>query len=497
LLRVSSPLDAVDWKIPMRRFARIGPYWPALLAGFAALLALLLLWMVRATPIQPLPLLRIDALSAFYAALLLVGGALLAFLQPTHWAFGWRDLAVLACLLLAWFTTPIPLLLLCYAVVALLSADRALGDEAARRWGVRLVWAARRELLSVGALLVGYGALALRGSFLYDARTAGAGLDSFNFWFVLLAAAIPAIDFWSRTSTSPLTNVARIAWLYPLARLYTLGPWNSGWSFATVLLGGALALWAAVAALARPTERAYLSQTSMLALALAGFGLSSSAGVAAGCYALLTFVILVLAQPDEDAEKDPQKGLLGWLLTGAVPFTAPFVAAWMLIGAAVAGGVALLGGVVWLALLLNCCAAALADLSGREPSLRIAAIASLVAGIFAPLVVRWGIQPVLEQLQGGLTPFGDINIWPWVGMAAISAGHTQITTLPTIAVAALMLVLSALVYVVTRLRDTWRDTDDSPDGPTAADVLTWLRAEVPWLRLVLPTEKQERPVDGE
>src|SRR5690606_4203951 len=137
-------------------------------------------------------------------------------------AFGWRDLALLACLLVAWFTTPIPLLLLCYTAVALLSAEHAAGATPAWRRGVRFVWAARREMLSAAALLVGYGALALRGSFLYDARTTGAGLDSFNFWFVLLAAAIPAIDFWSRSSASPLTNMARIAWLYPLARLYTL-----------------------------------------------------------------------------------------------------------------------------------------------------------------------------------------------------------------------------------------------------------------------------------
>ena len=88
--------------------------------------------------------------------------------------------------------------------------------------------------------------------------------------------------------------------------------------------------------------------------------------------------------------------------------------------------------------------------------LLVAGTASVVLGVGAPPIARLLILPVVAQLQGGLTPFGDLNIWPWVGVAASDAAHTQVTTLPSIAIALLMLVLTALVYVVARLREIRR-----------------------------------------
>jgi hypothetical protein len=174
----------------------------------------------------------------------------------------------------------------------------------------------------------------------------------------------------------------------------------------------------------------------------------------------------------------------------------------MLIGASVAGGVALLAGVAWLALLLN----GLAVVLGRPAparaagQLRLAAFANLILGVGAPLVVLVLIQPVIEQLQDGLTPYGDIDIWPWVGLAAVDAGHTQATTLPSLVVAALMLVLSALVYLAARLRDAWTPTGagDDSSGPRPAALLDTLRDAVPWLDMLAPRHAgEERHVDGE
>ena len=93
----------------------------------------------------------------------------------------------------------------------------------------------------------------------------------------------------------------------------------------------------------------------------------------------------------------------------------------MLIGASVAGGVALLAGVAWLAALLHGLTVALwngaVPAAARRPLL-VAGATSVVLGVGAPPIVRLLILPVVEQLQGGLTPFGDLNIWPWVGVAA-------------------------------------------------------------------------------
>jgi hypothetical protein len=211
--------------------------------------------------------------------------------------------------------------------------------------------------------------------------------------------------------------------------------------------------------------------------------------------------------PTRSSILDPRSSIFNrspahWLLSGAIPFTAPFVAAWMLVGASVAGGVALLAGAAWLAMLLNGLAAALAHETlapdQRRPLL-IAAGASVLLGVAAPLVVLALIQPVVEQLQGGLTPYGDVNIWPWIGLASVDATRAQVTTLPSIAVAALMLVLSALVYLIARLRDTWApaSTATAP-APRLRELLASLRAEVPWLDALGPRPAdEEQRVDGE
>ena len=134
--------------------------------------------------------------------------------------------------------------------------------------------------------------------------------------------------------------------------------------------------------------------------------------------------------------------------------------------------------------------------------LLVAGIASVVIGVGAPPIARLLILPVVAQLQGGLTPFGDLNIWPWVGVAASDAAHTQVTTLPSIAIALLMLVLTALVYVVARLRAIHR-SEPSVEQPAAdlpaSTLLSYLRAEVPWLGGLLGANprSQRQPGDGE
>jgi hypothetical protein len=313
----------------------------------------------------------------------------------------------------------------------------------------------------------------------------------------------------------------RLVWLYPLLRLYTLGPWNSGWGLATLLLGGALALWAALVGLtaAKLSVRAGLVIASYAALALAVCGLSSGAGVAAACYGVLACLILGPTRQSErgDPETEPveapaRRGLpsvfalaLPWLVSGAVPFTAPFVAAWMAVGAATAGGVIALAAVAWLAVLLNALPAVLWPASASRGR-ALAAAVGLVVGVGAPVVIAATIQPAIEQLQGGLTPYGDVNIWPWVGITMLDAAKGQVAVLPSVAGALLMLVLAALVYLVARFWQTMRSAPPANSGPgepsdgerlaqqegvgqPSADrqkrdytrLLSFLRREVPWL----------------
>jgi hypothetical protein len=569
----------------LRRQAQIAP--PAM----AALAALGLLWVVRHTPLSIAPAIAIDALGAFFA-LATFGGLTLATAAraPGTLHTPWRTYVAALALAAGYLTDLTPVIAAAYLPLALL--DLA-GLSRRGRHPLRSALGP----LALLSLAVGYGALATRGALRYDDRAAGAALDSFVFWFVLLAAAIPLLPLGPETrdrrpetgdprpettattddrpttndqrpacktlslavvrrslrerqrrssfvvrrssypappgtpsayvvqrsafsvQRSPFVLVLRFAWLYPLARLYSLGPWNEGWSFAALLLGGGAALWSVAAALTHTGDerRSNLTVPSQLGLALAGFGLSTGAGLAAGCYGVLTYLVLAAAQtttdhrpPTTDRTPDAptqpstnhivdapaQSAIVPWFLTPALPFSAPFVAAWMLLGAGVSGGVALLGAVAWLVALLGAAATLLGERRGDSPrAMVVAAGASAALGLLAPVVVLALIQPVIEQLQGGLSVHGDINIWPWVGLAAVDSTRRGVTALPSIAVAALMLVLSALVYLAGRLRaDLAPSGDDAPpEAPRPQALLSALREQVPWLGA--PPRTEERAGD--
>jgi hypothetical protein len=143
-----------------------------------------------------------------------------------------------------------------------------------------------------------------------------------------------------------------------------------------------------------------------------------------------------------------------------------------------------------------------------RPPLRALAAISVALGVGAPAAMGWLIQPLVDQLQGGLTPYGGVNIWPWVGLASSDAANTPVASLPSFAIALLMLVLGALAYVIARLAG---QRDDEPQGvpqplPEARDdttahghigvstLLHDLAEDVPWLGLLLGNRSRaERP----
>lgn len=117
-----------------------------------------------------------------------------------------------------------------------------------------------------------------------------------------------------------------------------------------MLLGGAAAGWAALATLTHPTAeaRALAARHFFLGLALGALGLASSAGVAACCYALLTYALLCTLP---NGIRLPN--WVNWAQAGALPLTAPFMACWLAVGAAAASGASVLAGALWLAALLR------------------------------------------------------------------------------------------------------------------------------------------------
>lgn len=503
----------------------------------ALLAALWLIRLVQDVPLEPVilwGLLRTDSLSAFFVLLtLLIAGAKLRAGARHPRAL----LLITLVLLLVYNTASLFVIATGYLLVVVIgmgsgwAQDRMQPAQGRMQpaqdrtwWGIlrhalamfgsrletprsaqyaQIIWA----LLPCVCLWLAYAALRVQGgTWRYTLPAAGAALSSFVFWFVLLATLLGARvqsligRFWPAGARVFVpTLLLTVAWFYPLMRLYSLGPWNLGWHFATLLLGGAATLWAAWQALTTAANQSsgfYLVQMQV-GLALAGIGLGTSAGLAAGCFALLVAPLLALGlsvgnaeqvQPgigyadaqaehgapapviQEDqarrmytAQRNPPRVRWAlWLLSGALPLTAPFVSAWMGIGAAAAGGVLLLSGALWLAALMA--ALAVARLAGGDTvsatdrRLLLAAGGSVVLGVASPSVAQFLIRPVVRQLQGGLTPFGDIALWPWGGLVALDSARQQVAAWPSMTIVALMLVLGALTWLLARLGATLRDT---------------------------------------
>ena len=438
-----------------------------------ALLAVLwLTWYVRDVPFETALLagqLRIDSLSTFFALLTL----LLALVQ---WALRlrpvWPTLLLTLCLSGAYATSNLLLVAAGYLLATLIEVVAGRLPRPAPL-APRAIWL----LLPVVCFGVAVAGLQTQaGIWHYQASLAGAGLSSFVFWFVLLATILgSAVHMYAHVLTPGTTSgphtlagiCLALAWCYPLVRLYSLGPWNAGWHAATLLLGGALALWAVWRALVAPiTMRTHWLLWSQLGVALIGLGLGTSAGIVAGCYALMLVPLLLagLARPAVPQTQavvpspvTPSWAL--WLLSPALPLTAPFVSFWMGIGAAAASRMFLLVGILWVAGLLytltivqytRSLLSAVPGSTGRTVTW-VAGI-SVVLGVTSPTLVWMFIRPIVQQLQGGLTPFGDIVLWPWGGLIALDAARQPVATLPSLTLFMLMLVLGALAWLLLRLQ---------------------------------------------
>lgn len=405
---------------------------PTLLLGLLLAGGLALVWLTQDAPRDPARLrglLRVDALSAL-VTIVAAGHGLVGVALGEH---PWRLAAAATLTACAAMSGHL-------AVTAALLVMASLIDIRNQFFGALLV--------ALGLALIGL----MSGEWLHGAPGAGRGLSSASVALILggalLTVGVPAMARGRAPAAQPLATLGA---LYALLRLFSLGPWNLGWLFAALLAGGALTLVAAWgAARTEPSAAGPWLALWLAGLALAGAGLGSGAGVVLAGFALLLGPVLRLGL------SDPAPARASWLLSAAAPLSGPFVAAWLGVAAAAAGGLTLLAVALWAAALLAAWPPARSGAAGAAPLVGgrrglAGAMLSASLGLLSPLVVLFVLQPVAAQLQGGLTPFGAIELWPWAGLIALDAARQPVATLPSVALTGLMLVLSALCWVALRL----------------------------------------------
>lgn len=411
----------------------------------------------------PLPW-RLDALTLCFVIALPLGVAFLP--------LGWRDtLRALAALALLIAVAGEHLLILPLALIGLSG----------------LLWS-WRWLLASGLLTLGLGLVWLSGGTTWSAPETATSATSLAFLLLLLGCSIGLNSFpiallhaKDGRPSDLLRQALQPLWLLPLIRTIEWGPWNSGWTVAALLIGGVTTLWSGSTALwtSDRSQRIEWILSAWLGMALACVGLLTTVGIAAALWQMLAYTLglgLLLRS---------ERG--GWW-AGPVPPTVSFVAAWLAQGATAASGAFLLSGVFWLATLFSGIAI-LRLRSETQISSRISIASAigiglaLLLGVLAPLPLRWLMLPAIEPLQGGLTPFGLLDIWPWVGIAALDAGHRRVAVLPSIAVFVLALVVAALIWLFARIFGWVRlAADDEQAQPEQADLWEQLRQQVWWVK---------------
>jgi hypothetical protein len=412
---------------------------PRLLSGLFLALGLYLIWRVQADawiPARAGGWLRADGLNA----LMISGLGALALTDPHR---SWLRLAGLGLLVGALLSLHLGLTAMLLVASAVVLSRGSAG------------WQATIGLLPAagGLFLIGSA-----GSWDYLDPIAGAGLNSVAFGLILIGA-LAAGGAWRGIvsgSPPPLDPLVALAGLYPLYRLFGIGAWNLGWLYAAMLGGAALAFWAAQNAW-RSTASARHDQLTLVAVgvAIAGAGMGSSAGVALGGLAGLTMIVQRLGLSDPE----PHAWTL-WAVSGAVPLSLPFISGWAALAAALSGRLSVLALALWAAIMISL-GAILRDVPPvvSAPSRRAVLVSglSMIGGIASPLILVWAIVPAVSQLQRGLTPFGDLELWPWAGLIALDATGRPVATAPSLALLGLMLAISAIAWIGLRLVRPVRD----------------------------------------
>ena len=294
-------------------------------------------------------------------------------------------------------------------------------------------------------------------------------------------------------------RLLRPFWLFPLLRSLETGPWPIAWTLLVPLLGTVAAVGAAIDLLRARDARRGMERllAVVLGMALVCGGLNTTPGVAGAVWVVLAHGLLLVASRGGSGRISPPACLL--LL---------FVAGWWTAAAATAAGAFLVAGLVWLAGMAGSVAPMVWPDSGALPETPqpphangvpgrgfagavSAALVLVLLALFAPLLTEFLALPVADQLGAGLTPFGLLDIWPWIGMAALDAAHRRAALLPSVALTPLLLVTLAvtwlllrlgtpLVYLLTRRSPLPRASEES--AVPAAAAIQSIRNRVWWVR---------------
>jgi hypothetical protein len=86
-------------------------------------------------------------------------------------------------------------------------------------------------------------------------------------------------------------------------------------------------------------------------------------------------------------------------------------------------------------------------------SATLAAIVLIPLALFSGLVTQVVGLRIADGLGAGLTAFGLVDTWSWIGVGALDAARQRVGLLPIVPLALLWLVVLAVTWLAARLMD--------------------------------------------
>lgn len=434
--------------------------------------AIALLWLMPSatqTPLliywmgQPITQLHLDPLTIATAAVIAIGTA-----WPRPTLLGSLRLSAGTICLLGALASTTPIVQLTFLCVTSIVLFRGLGP----RWYLALALLAFGQLLPL--LLSADGSVP---SIVGMARIPAIGLAT-----LIGIGIVP----WPprRASGERWELLLRPIWLIPLLHTLQAGPWPIAWVL-LMLLTASVGMGGAVVGALSTLDRRHGSErllTALLLMAFLSIAISSAAGIVAALWVILAHSLLLLWTRGATHQPRP-----------LAPFALLFLATWWAGGAASGAGAFLVTGAIW----LSGTACALASLLWQDMTTStinsrrravferlgvfIRTIGTGAIMLMMPFFTRFVALPVADQVDPGLTSFGLLDHWPWIGVAMLDAAHRRVALLPIGALAPLFAVLLAAAWLLGRLV-VRTPPSEIPATPEDEGVWAGVRAHVWWIR---------------
>lgn len=269
-------------------------------------------------------------------------------------------------------------------------------------------------------------------------------------------------------------RVLQPLWLLLLVRSLADGAWPLQWTLLVPLIGIVTALWIMAGAFVEDGRTGVQRiRATMLMLGFASIGFGSTLSVAAVLWIVLMSDLLLLWS--DDVERGAR----------VVPISVLLFAAWWAAAAAAGARSMLPAAAAWITGSAGSVAIVLWPRSTRDGRFHadgwdVLLILLLVsAGVTSGALTRFAAEPVAAQLGAGLSAFGLIDTWAWIGVAGLDPGHHRVAMLPVVPLVMLLMVLVAAAWLTRRL---WvrRSAAPSQAQPAAVE-LAGVARHVWWL----------------